>query len=151
MPGLRFANSANTEKHLLQRRPISRQLTTIVRCLVGYTVDEVERELILNSLDHYHGSRTYTANVLGISIRCLRNKISQYAAMGIAVPEPGQRQDRFVPETPLSFNGNIQGRCPDCGTPLRLSLIEPERPDHDKRTFECTECEHSETAVIKYN
>jgi DNA-binding NtrC family response regulator len=69
----------------------SSRLTTIVRDLVGYTLEEVERELILNSLDQYGGSRTYTANVLGISIRCLRNKITQYAAMGRPVTAPGQR------------------------------------------------------------
>ena len=91
MPGL---PSASTAEHLPpQWRAGLPQLTSIVRCLVGHTVEEVERELILNSLDHYHGSRTYTANVLGISIRCLRNKISQYAALGITVPAPGPRED----------------------------------------------------------
>jgi hypothetical protein len=63
-------------------------LTTIVRWLIGYTVEEVERELILNSLSHYCGNRTWTANVLGISIRTLRNKINEYTAQGIEVARP---------------------------------------------------------------
>jgi DNA-binding NtrC family response regulator len=46
--------------------------------LVGRTVAEVERELILNTLDHCLGNRTHAANVLGISIRTLRNKLKEY-------------------------------------------------------------------------
>jgi two-component system, response regulator FlrC len=54
--------------------------------LVGRTVAEVERDLILATLEHCLGNRTHTANVLGISIRTLRNKLSAYAAAGLAVP-----------------------------------------------------------------
>ena len=75
------------------------KLTAIVRCLVGHTVDEVERELILASLDHHCGNRTYTANVLGISIRCLRNKINRYARLGVPVPAPGQPENKYPGQT----------------------------------------------------
>jgi Bacterial regulatory protein, Fis family len=74
-------------------------LTTIVRCLVGHTVEEVQRELILCSLSHYCGNRTCAAKVLGISVRTMRNKINEYAAQGIAVPEPGQNQTSTSTET----------------------------------------------------
>ncbi len=57
--------------------------------LVGRTVAEVERELILNTLQHCLGNRTHAANILGISIRTLRNKLNQYQAQGIPVPQPG--------------------------------------------------------------
>ena len=43
--------------------------------LVGRTVAEVERELILDTLEHTLGNRTHAANILGISIRTLRNKL----------------------------------------------------------------------------
>lgn len=46
--------------------------------LVGRTVADVERQLILNTLDHCLGNRTHAANVLGISIRTLRNKLKEY-------------------------------------------------------------------------
>ncbi len=46
--------------------------------LVGRTVADVERELILNTLDHCLGNRTHAANILGISIRTLRNKLKEY-------------------------------------------------------------------------
>ena len=46
--------------------------------LVGRTVADVERELILNTLGHCLGNRTHAANILGISIRTLRNKLKEY-------------------------------------------------------------------------
>ncbi len=46
---------------------------------IGKTVAEVERELILSTLDHCLGNRTHAANILGISIRTLRNKLKQYS------------------------------------------------------------------------
>jgi len=61
----------------------------IVSWLVGHTVGEVERKLILHTLAYHNGSRTRAASRLGISIRTLRNKINQYEALGIAVPVPG--------------------------------------------------------------
>ncbi len=57
--------------------------------LVGRTVAEVERDLIIDTLEHCLGNRTHAANILGISIRTLRNKLKQYTDDGIAVPQPG--------------------------------------------------------------
>jgi two-component system, response regulator FlrC len=62
------------------------------RALVGRTVADVERDLILDTLDHTFGNRTHAATILGISIRTLRNKLNQYADEGVAVPEPGERR-----------------------------------------------------------
>jgi DNA-binding NtrC family response regulator len=59
--------------------------------LVGLTVAEVERRLILETLGHCLGNRTHAANILGISIRTLRNKLKQYSEEGIAVPPPELR------------------------------------------------------------
>jgi two-component system response regulator FlrC len=53
--------------------------------LVGRTVEDVEKELILDTLDHCLGNRTQAANVLGISIRTLRNKLKQYHDEGAPV------------------------------------------------------------------
>jgi two-component system response regulator FlrC len=63
--------------------------------LVGRTVAEVEKELILDTLSHCLGNRTHAANILGISIRTLRNKLKLYADAGINVPMPGD-SDRAV-------------------------------------------------------
>jgi len=57
--------------------------------LVGRTVSDVERELIIDTLGHCLGNRTHAATILGISIRTLRNKLKQYMEEGFAVPLPG--------------------------------------------------------------
>jgi len=62
--------------------------------LVGKTVAEVERELIIDTLSHCLGNRTHAANILGISIRTLRNKLKQYSEEGFSVPMPGEAEQR---------------------------------------------------------
>ncbi|HOY77511.1 MAG TPA: sigma-54 dependent transcriptional regulator [Hyphomonadaceae bacterium] len=57
---------------------------------IGQTVAEVEQDLILSTLDHCLGNRTHAANILGISIRTLRNKLRQYQDAGIEVAAPGE-------------------------------------------------------------
>lgn len=56
--------------------------------LVGRTVDSVEQELILDTLSHCLGNRTHAANILGISIRTLRNKLKQYSEQGANITPP---------------------------------------------------------------
>ena len=58
----------------------------IVPLLIGSTVDEIERELVLQTLARCDGNRTRAARVLGLSVRTLRNKIRLYLAAGIDVP-----------------------------------------------------------------
>lgn len=59
----------------------------VIPLLVGSTVDEVERELVLQTLARCDGNRTRAARVLGVSVRTLRNKIRQYTSMGLDVPD----------------------------------------------------------------
>ena len=40
--------------------------------------------------------------------------------------------------------------CPVCGTRMWLARIEPDIPDHDKRTLECPECDYAIIEVVKY-
>ncbi|MBX6425953.1 MAG: sigma-54-dependent Fis family transcriptional regulator [Variibacter sp.] len=68
----------------------------VTRSLVGRTVADVERDLILETLKHCLGNRTHAANILGISIRTLRNKLNEYAAEGVAIPPPGGGEVRHV-------------------------------------------------------
>ena len=60
-----------------------------VTSLVGQSMAEVERRLILDTLEHTLGNRTRAATILGISIRTLRNKLRQYNDEGIPVPLSG--------------------------------------------------------------
>jgi len=43
-------------------------------------------------LQHCLGNRTHAANILGISIRTLRNKLQQYREEGLAVPHHGDAE-----------------------------------------------------------
>ena len=66
---------------------------SVMRSLVGRTVANVERELILETLKHCRGNRTHAASILGISIRTLRNKLNQYARTGVPVTLPYGKSD----------------------------------------------------------
>ncbi|MAZ76785.1 MAG: sigma-54-dependent Fis family transcriptional regulator [Micavibrio sp.] len=65
------------------------QNTGAVEALVGKTIADVERDMIINTLDHCLGNRTHAAKILGISIRTLRNKLNQYNDDGAAIPKAG--------------------------------------------------------------
>ncbi len=58
----------------------------VVDTNVGQTVAGMERKLIIDTLKHTLGNRTTAANILGISIRTLRNKLKQYQDEGFDVP-----------------------------------------------------------------
>lgn len=64
----------------------------VAQTMVGRTVADVERDLILDTLDHCLGNRTHAANILGISIRTLRNKLNLYGDEGQNVPAPGEKR-----------------------------------------------------------
>jgi two-component system response regulator FlrC len=66
--------------------------TAVTRSLVGRTVSDVERDLILDTLDHCLGNRTHAANILGISIRTLRNKLREYSDAGLSIPGHGEQR-----------------------------------------------------------
>lgn len=62
--------------------------------MVGRTVSDVERDLIIDTLEHCLGNRTHAATILGISIRTLRNKLKLYNQEGYAVPLAGEGGSR---------------------------------------------------------
>jgi hypothetical protein len=41
-------------------------------------------------------------------------------------------------------------QCNKCGARMWLARIEPYAPDHDKRTYECPECNAEITEIVKY-
>jgi transcriptional regulator with PAS, ATPase and Fis domain len=52
-----------------------------VRLGVGTTVEEAERQLIMKTLDATHNNKTRAAEILGISLKTLHNKLKEYAAV----------------------------------------------------------------------
>jgi two-component system response regulator FlrC len=77
------AASSPTDSAVAKAAAVAAAGTT---ALVGRTVAAVERDLIIDTLSHCLGNRTHAANILGISIRTLRNKLKQYNEEGFAVP-----------------------------------------------------------------
>ena len=81
----RHAADVTAPRHSF-RTPASPEVP--VEHLIGHTLATVEREIILQTLRYHRGNRTYAANVLGISVRSLRNKIRTYGDQGERVPAP---------------------------------------------------------------
>jgi hypothetical protein len=58
----------------------------------------------------------------------------------------GMRKDQNLPQQ------RIIGRpfCGVCKAQMWLACIEPDKPDYDKRTFECPVCSNVTVKVVKY-
>jgi two-component system response regulator FlrC len=59
--------------------------TNGIDSMVGLTVQEMERRLIMSTLGKVSENRTRAAEMLGISIRTLRNKLKEYEAKTLAI------------------------------------------------------------------
>lgn len=70
---------------VVQRLRSGESLADLCMPLVGRTVADVERALILETLAHCHGNRTSAAAMLGISVRTMRNKLRSFMEDGVAV------------------------------------------------------------------
>jgi DNA-binding NtrC family response regulator len=61
------------------------QEANAVRLGVGTTVGEAERLLILKTLEATNNNKTRAAEILGISLKTLHNKLKEYNAAGVAM------------------------------------------------------------------
>lgn len=75
-------------------QPVTIKNPGAVEAMIGRTIADVEREMIVNTLDHCLGNRTHAANILGISIRTLRNKLNEYKEAGIPIPPAASGGER---------------------------------------------------------
>ncbi|MCH9853328.1 MAG: sigma-54 dependent transcriptional regulator [Alphaproteobacteria bacterium] len=60
-----------------------------VNNMVGKALADVEREAILQTLEHCEGDKTHAAIILGVSIRTLQQKLQQYMDEGVSVAAAG--------------------------------------------------------------
>jgi DNA-binding NtrC family response regulator len=60
------------------------QEANAVRLGVGTTVEEAERLLIMKTLEATNNNKTRAAEILGISLKTLHNKLKEYGTQGIA-------------------------------------------------------------------
>lgn len=56
-----------------------------IKSLVGHSMADVERELILQTLKRCGGNRTTASTILGISVRTMRNKLKSFIEAGISI------------------------------------------------------------------
>jgi two-component system response regulator FlrC len=88
-------NNAGSITTSIQVAPIAAVLPADAAVsFVARTIAESERDLIIDTLQHCSGNRTHAANILGISIRTLRNKLKLYSEDGVPVPMPGESETR---------------------------------------------------------
>ncbi len=52
----------------------------VIRLHIGTTVEEAEKGLILRTLEHTRNNKTRAAEILGISLKTLHNKLKEYGA-----------------------------------------------------------------------
>jgi DNA-binding NtrC family response regulator len=95
LSGQSFAPEPTSPAAIAAQAAAGRVLPGGASPLVGRTVADVERDLIIDTLNHCLGNRTHAANILGISIRTLRNKLKQYSESGVPVP-PTSGEERAV-------------------------------------------------------
>jgi DNA-binding NtrC family response regulator len=60
------------------------QEANAVRLGVGTTVGEAERLLILKTLESTNNNKTRAAEILGISLKTLHNKLKEYGSQSVA-------------------------------------------------------------------
>ena len=85
-----FVESRHLPPTLISRGEASLPTLTISP---GTTVDEVERRLILLTLDHTRNNKTRAAEILGISLKTLHNKLNRMKdEEGIRSQEAGDRR-----------------------------------------------------------
>jgi two-component system, response regulator FlrC len=70
-----------------------------------FSLADAVRTHILQTLVYCGGNRTRAARRLGISIRCLRDKLRCYSEAGIEIPGPPAADD----DTGTAHRGNFDG------------------------------------------
>ena len=61
-----------------------------IRVGVGTTVENAEKQLIFKTLESTHNNKTRAAEILGISLKTLHNKLKEYGAQGVAAEVQGR-------------------------------------------------------------
>jgi DNA-binding NtrC family response regulator len=56
-----------------------------IRISIGTTVEQAEKDLILRTLEYTRNNKTRAAEILGISLKTLHNKLKEYGARDVGI------------------------------------------------------------------
>jgi len=62
----------------ISQRPLLAAVTSVEQAESPTTLADMERHMILQTLHETGGNRTRAAEILGVSVRTIRNKINEY-------------------------------------------------------------------------
>jgi len=116
----------------------------LVRRLVGSPISVVERDLILETLAHTHGNRTASARLLGVSVRTLRNKITEYSAEGHDIPRHESRDEIL---SQIAVRGIIYEKESKATDDLSRKYVPP-TADMTERCLDASKCPKSENGSL---
>ena len=104
MPGtVGIVDWSSAMGRMLPHAPIS-SASRLSRSMAGrLALQDVERDLFLETPSHTRGNRTTAAHLLGISVRTLRNKIVEYSAEGVCVPRHESHDEILAQPSVLLF------------------------------------------------
>ena len=74
-------------------------------------------------------------------VTCAERNFRELSLVGFVV-----RTNEIIPQS-WAVSGPC---CEHCNAQMWLVSIEPEKPDHDKRTFECPRCQDETVEIVKY-
>lgn len=69
------------------------RLGTLVALPLGLALPDLERFWLLSTLAAVGGNRTRCAQLLGVALRTVRNKLNEYRAQGFTIPPAGRDRD----------------------------------------------------------
>jgi DNA-binding NtrC family response regulator len=65
--------------------PAGAEASDAIQFQIGTTVEDAEKGLILRTLEHTRNNKTRAAEILGISLKTLHNKLKEYGAKEFGV------------------------------------------------------------------
>jgi DNA-binding NtrC family response regulator len=78
-PPVAAASAAPSAAPAIPERPAQEE-PELVKFQIGTTVEDAEKGLILRTLEHTRNNKTRAAEILGISLKTLHNKLKEYGA-----------------------------------------------------------------------
>lgn len=106
---------------------------------MGMTLEDSERRIIESCLAKMHGNKTKTAQMLGIAIRTLDNKLALYAAPTAITKNAQAQMRRKIESAMIHFFQDRQKVAQNCG--ISLSELDEKLRSYARMDAESTEGE----------